>query len=130
MSNAEIPRGHNKPLYSLATAVLLTTIGALVLIFGSENGSNTVVLIGLVATTVPSLIAAAFSERTARDVRNGVLEEKARRGAHTALEESGVKEVVDMTHRGETSLLAMEALSRLLERNINNNDSVTGEESK
>jgi hypothetical protein len=49
-----------------------------------------VILMGIVASTIPSLIASAYAERTNRDLRNGVVEAKTQIGASRALVEHAV----------------------------------------
>lgn len=98
------PNVTNAPIYALGSAVLMLGAGAVVVMsgHGGANGGN--LLIGLVVTTIPSLIAAAFAERTARDVRNGTVTEKARLGASKAISEAGV-----VTRDGPAVQAAMQA---------------------
>lgn len=86
-------KGGNLPIYSLIAAVLFVGLAVVALVFVPQDDqrmTQVVLLIGLVVSTVPSLIAAAFSERVSRDVRNGVAAEQARRGAAAALADHGV----------------------------------------
>lgn len=106
------------PLLATVTAIAFLIAATVLILFskpGEHPGSMTV--IGLIVTTIPSLIAAAFAERASRDIRNGVVEEKAKEGAKQALDEKGVTEVVEASQRGATTVLAMQALTRLLETN-------------
>lgn len=99
------------PLYTLgATAVFAA--GVLVLIL-TDNAKNATLFVTLVLSTLPSLGAAFFSERASRDVRNGVVEEKARKGAHKALKEAGVTDAVATGAQTTPAVLA--GLTRLLE---------------
>jgi len=109
----------NTPVVSLVAAVALVALGVFAVAFvpSSTTSPALLTIVGLIATTVPSLIAAGFAERNSRDMRNGVATDAAAAGAHRALEESGVKEVVDMTHRGASTTLTMQALAKLLELN-------------
>ena len=120
----------NTPIYSLIAFALMIGFAVIVVVTGHGEDDGGALLIGLAVTTIPSLVAALYSERTSRDVRNGVVVEKVRQGTHVALKESGVQEVVDMSQRGETTLVAMQALTKLLERreatDSKSNDSVTG----
>jgi uncharacterized membrane protein len=88
------PGSHvNLPLYSLLTAGFLVALAVIALIFVKADNNTTPVLIsivGLIATTVPSLIAAAYAERTNRDIRNGVVEEKVKSATKEALVEHQV----------------------------------------
>lgn len=118
----------------------LALIGALVLVFigaaliavlaiaGELNTSSTSVMtiIGLIVSAVPALIAAGFAKQAATDIRNGVLVDKVTQGTHRALDESGVTEVVNITQKGEATLVAMQALTRLLENSNNTPKSTEG----
>lgn len=93
-----------KPVYSLiATGILLAGAVSLVL-FGDEKNQNTVVVLGFILSTLPSVIASFSAERTARDVRNGILVDKVKEGATHALNESGV------VIRNDAELRALAAL--------------------
>jgi hypothetical protein len=65
-------------------------------------------MVGLIVTTVPSLIAAGFAERASRDIRNGVVKDK----VADALEETGVAQVA--RDAGETTPAALKALTMLI----------------
>lgn len=84
------PGGTNVPVYALAALVVFTVSLVVLIITGHANGDLFAVF---VVSTLPSLVAAMFAERTARDVRNGVLQDKVRQGTHEALHESGVSEI-------------------------------------
>jgi hypothetical protein len=105
----------NTPLYSFATLALFV-VGIVVLIV-TDNEDDGGLFIALAISTIPSLVASLFAERAARDIRNGVLQSKAKAGAQEALDETGVTATVEATQRGESSALAMAALARLLEQN-------------
>jgi ribose 1,5-bisphosphokinase PhnN len=104
----------NAPHYSLAAGVLLVVVGIVAAVLTDSRDTLNALLV-LIVTTVPSLLAAGYAERASRDIRNGTVTEKARQGTHKALEESGVTEVVAASNKGQASLLAMEALSALLD---------------
>ena len=84
----------NTPVLAIVTALSLVGFAVVVIVTGYGTSRNGALLIGLVLTTVPSVIAAAFAERVSRDVRNGVVETKAQRGAEAALAETGVTDDV------------------------------------
>lgn len=101
------------PLFSLIATVVFV-LAAVVLLLFAEPGRETL-FFAILASTLPTLVAAFSAERTNRDVRNGVITDKARQGAEQALDNKGVTEVVELTHRGQSSTLAIQALTRLLE---------------
>lgn len=106
------------PAVSLIVAFLfvVSVLGAVILVdFNAHTTPIIISIVGLVISTVPSMISSAYSERASKDIRNGVVTEKAKVGALEALDETGVIEVVNISNRGESSILAMNALSRLLE---------------
>lgn len=83
----------NLPFYSLIAAVLFVALAVLALVFVPRDDTRMaqlVLVIGLIVTTVPSLIASAFAERTSRDVRNGVLVDQVKTGTKQALVEHNV----------------------------------------
>jgi hypothetical protein len=102
----------NLPVFTLGAAVILVMLAILGFIFiPAGNVVAQESLIGLIVTTVPSLIAAAFAERTGRDVRNGVMEQKVKDGATKALQDTGVTDVVNASGRGASSAAAIQALT-------------------
>jgi hypothetical protein len=105
----------NTPLYALVASIVFV-IAAVLLVLYAPPGRETVIL-GLIASTLPSLVAAFASERASRDIRNGVVEAKVREGTKTALKDTGVLDVVESSARGESTTLAMQALAKLLELN-------------
>lgn len=83
----------NLPVYSLIAAVVFVGLAVAALVFVPADDvriTQVVLLVGLVVSTVPSLIASAYSERTSRDVRNGVLVDQVKVGTKQALTEHGV----------------------------------------
>lgn len=106
------------PVLAVITVIAFLFTAVVLILFSNPSESpETMTVIQLVVMTVPGLIAAAFAERASRDIRNGVIEEKAKEGAKQALDEKGVTEVVEASQRGATTVLAMQALTRLLETN-------------
>ena len=99
--------------------IIVAVVGVALVDLDRNSTPIFVSIVGLIATSVPALIAAAFAERSSHDIRNGVVEEKAKRGTHKALEEAGVTEVVEATQRGEGSVAALRALTALLEERSN-----------
>ena len=77
-------------------ALITVTVGLVIGIAHSRQGIDAattpliLTVLGLVGTTIPALIAAAFAERAARDIRNGVLQNQVRKGAHDALREQRI----------------------------------------
>jgi hypothetical protein len=115
----------NLPLLSLATAVALVGLGVIALIFvpaGSASTPQLVIIIGLVATAVPACIAAAFAERTSRDVRNGVLVQQAKAGASQALIEHNV-----VTRDGPYVAATTQALLEILQARHGDSDDTAPE---
>jgi len=101
----------NTPVVALATvALLLVSVVALILTGHFDEGGDA--LLALTLSTLPSIFASLYAERTARDVRNGVIAAQAKLGSRKALDETGVTEAVQ---RGdESTMLAMNALRELL----------------
>lgn len=89
MPNGRDPRlNSNLPIYALicAVAFFALAVAALAVVDLDDNTTpGLLMLVGLVVTTVPSLVAAAFSERAARDIRNGTVTQKVK----DALQELG-----------------------------------------
>lgn len=81
-------RQGNLPLYSLTAVILFVAFGVTGAVV-ADNDNVLQLMIGLIITTVPSLIAAAFAERASRDIRNGVVKDKVKEGLH----ETGVSEM-------------------------------------
>lgn len=96
--------------------VALAIVGILVsLALGKDSSPALLQIIGLIVISVPGLIGAGYAERNQRDIRNGVVADKAREGAVAALQETGVTDVVNTSR--ESTVLAMRALTQLLETN-------------
>lgn len=106
----------NTPVVAIVCATILLAVALAAVVLVDGNSRELELLVGAVLTTVPSLGAVWYAERASRDIRNGVVEDKARKGTRRALEETGVTEVVEAAGRGQSTLLAMEALASLLER--------------
>lgn len=86
-------RATNLPVLSLGAAVLFVALAVLALVFVPKDDqrlTQVVLLVGLVVSTVPSLIASAYSERTSKDMRNGVMVDQVKTGARQALVEHNV----------------------------------------
>jgi hypothetical protein len=98
----------NTPRIALITAAVL--IGGAVATFAVVQDSEGLAIV--VASTVPSLLAAAFAERASRDIRNGTVTEKAREGAVEALQDTGVVQAVE--EGKQTTPAALTALIMLL----------------
>lgn len=63
----------------------------------SLTGHDNSVLVPVLLSQIPSLVAALFSERAARDIRNGVVEQKAHAGAQSAINNPDtMKALLDM----------------------------------
>lgn len=103
------PYGPNSlPVATIGAVVILIAIVAAsvvaLAIAGKVNAETTpwiVAVMGIVTTTIPSLIAAGFAERAAKDIRNGTVTEKAKIGSVQALLETGVTSAADTTNRNE-----------------------------
>lgn len=111
MTRVTVGTPHNKnnvPVVAIGTLLIL--IGYAVVLAVTGHMSDEIVG-GLIITTVPSVAAAAFSERAARDIRNGVVQEKAKAGVHEALAETGVTDIVNQAQ--ETQPQVLTALANL-----------------
>jgi len=104
----------NTPLYTMIATVICIVAGVALVIFGPAGSAEVTTLIGLLATTIPSIVSSLFSERASRDIRNGVLVEKVKQGAEQAIEESQV-----IRRDGPVVAAELAALARLLEVNTN-----------
>lgn len=99
------------PIVTLTFATVFVALCIFGFIFIPQNNAAAQeTLVGIMIGTVPSLIAASFAERTNRDVRNGVVEQKVKDGATRALKETGVTDVVEASGRGASSAAAVNAL--------------------
>ena len=108
----------NLPYASLGAALVLFITGAIVVLAGNGGENGGALLIGLAVTTVPSLIAAGYAERNAKDIRNGTVTEKVRVGTHQAIMEAGVvTKDAPAVHAAMTAQAASTAaLTALLQR--------------
>lgn len=102
------------PAALISTVAIIAIAAATVIGFAIVNPESDstpllVSLLGIIASTVPSLLAAQRADQVARDVRNGVLTEKVTEGTKTAIEESGV-----LTRHGPVASASLEALTALL----------------
>jgi len=106
----------NLPYFALGTAAVLVLAALIAVATMDPDRTATplvVSVVGLILTTVPSLIAAAFAERTNRDIRNGTVTDKARVGALSALHETGVTQVAQ--NALTASPVTLEALAKLVD---------------
>lgn len=112
-SNSSGHGGGNVPLYATICAVAFVACAVLLVLFADPHSSQSIMIVlGLIVTTLPSLVASIFAERASRDIRNGVLEEKAKSGAAQAIQEQQV-----LVRTGPVVSTELAALSRLLEAN-------------
>lgn len=100
------------PLYALVATALFVTAAVVLVLFADPENQSTVVVIGMIVSTLPSLVASFFAERASRDVRNGVLTEKVREGTVQAIQEEGV-----LVRNGPVVSTELAALSALLRQN-------------
>lgn len=107
----------NVPLYSMVTTGILVVAAVLLVIFGDPDKQGFMILLGLIVTTVPSVVSAIYSERASRDIRNGVVVDKVREGASQAIEDAQV-----ITRTGPVVTTELSALATLLERIQNATD--------
>lgn len=105
----------NVPLYSIIAATVFLTLAVILVIFADPHNIETITLIGFILSTIPSILASVFSEKSNKAITNGVVQEKARLGTTQALQETGVTAVASIA--GDSTKLAMEALKQLLEVN-------------
>ena len=115
------PLPKNMPIWTLISAVVLViTLGIILLVTPPDRftSGGISIFIALVVSTVPSLIAAATAERTSKDIRNGVVVEKAREGAVQAIQETEVLTLTGpvATSSFEATHAAVGALTELLRR--------------
>ena len=102
-----LPRGYvgkpkNLPYIALGSAVLFVVAGVILVTVPAADRNGATTLLLLLMSQIPSLVAAAFSERNNRDMRNGTVVEKVRLGTHKALEEVAT----DASHKGAVVDLA------------------------
>lgn len=111
MTRVTVGTAHNKnnlPVMAMASVVVFIIAGVVLTVTGHMSDN---VMTGLIVSTIPSFIAAAFSERAARDIRNGVVQDKTRQGVHEALIETGVTDIVATAQ--ETQPAVLQALANL-----------------
>lgn len=102
------PASTTKPVFALiAFGLLLATVAVIAAVSPKtlDNPTFAVALVG----AIPSLVAAMFAERNARDTRNGVLQAKVREGAKEAIAETGV-----MLRGGPVATAQVDALNAQL----------------
>lgn len=102
----------------VGVVAVLSVVAAVIValsITGSLNNRSTplvVTLLSVVSTTIPALLAMAYSERAARDIRNGVVREQVRRGSREAIRDEQV-----ITRDGPVVTAELAALTELLTAN-------------
>lgn len=105
--------GHsNVPLYTVITTAILLVAAVLLVVFVPQDKQGYSLLLGLLVTTIPSVVSSLYAERASRDIRNGVVVEKVKEGTKQAISESQV-----VTRTGPVVSAELRALSRLLEAN-------------
>lgn len=116
--------GRNVPGAAIIGAVVtLVGIAAGVVVALARNHSLdekstplVVTIIGLVASTIPSLLAMLYAGRASSDLRNGTVVEKVKQGTAEVLQETGVVTRTGPTATATTAALAAqtEALAEIL----------------
>jgi hypothetical protein len=101
-----------KPIYATAVTVVCIVAAVVLVLFADPENQGTITVIGLIVSTLPSLIASFFAERTSRDVRNGVLVDKVAEGTAQAIKSEGV-----VVRDGPVVSAELRALSALLQQN-------------
>lgn len=119
----------NVPKFSIVAAILLIALAITAIVVGTIVQRDITPIMGFIALAIPALLSSAYAERNSNDMRNGVVQEKAKQGALSALHTSGVVEAATtmIESKGATGL-AMEALARLLEVNTNATQANTTEQ--
>lgn len=92
--------------------VLIGAAVALVLFSNPDQAPATATILAIIVAALPGAVAAIFAERASRDMRNGVVAEKAFQGAAAAIDAKQV-----MTRTGPVVTAELAALQRLLEAN-------------
>jgi hypothetical protein len=90
---------------TVALVVALTLAGRL----DAQSTPLVVTLVGFTTTLLPGLFAAVFAERAARDIRNGVVVDRAREGAAQAIRDEQV-----VTRTGPVVSTELAALAELV----------------
>lgn len=110
----------NTPKVSITAACVLVVCGIIGIGISAARGGDVTTqvtqIVGLIGITVPGLIAAAYSERSSKDIRNGVMEQKVKNGSIAALVETGVTDIVNS--QPATTQAVVGALTKLLQDNI------------
>jgi hypothetical protein len=108
----------NIPLYSLTATVLLVGMALVALLFvDTSNITLLIPFVGLIVSTVPSLIAAAYSEKTSRDIHNGVLSKQVSEGTTVAFAHQALKD--------PAALQAIQELAALVKTNTDTTETNT-----
>ena len=93
----------NTPIVSLGALGILCATLVVVIVTGHAEDSDT--LMTVILANIPGLIAALYSERSSRDIRNGTVTNKVK----DALDQTGVTEVARVAK--ETTPATLEALT-------------------
>lgn len=81
----------NVPMYAVICIVVMVIAAVVLLLFANPATTPSLPLvIGLLVTTIPSLVAAVFSERASRDIRNGVMKDKVKEALDEKSNEQGM----------------------------------------
>jgi len=99
------------PWTTVAVAVAVIVAVTVLNVAGDGSSGVITVLVGLLPAM---LVGAGYAERNSKDLRNGLITEKAKDGATQALAETGVTDVAGMANTSTT--LAMRALTELLDK--------------
>lgn len=97
---------------------LIATMAGLIYGISSHGGLDEnstpmlTALLSIVASTIPSFLGLLKIESVHKDIKNGVVEAKAKEGARQAIIEEQV-----VTRHGPASTLAMESLAQILKEN-------------
>lgn len=78
------------PIVALGTLTVLLAAALILILSGKADKGSGLTLLAVLVGSLPGVVAAIYSERTARDVRNGVVIDKSRQGAVAALADTGV----------------------------------------
>lgn len=105
-------------MYSLTATVLLVGMALVALLFvDTSNITLLIPFVGLIVSTVPSLIAAAYSEKTSRDIHNGVLSKQVSEGTTVAFAHQALKD--------PAALQAIQELAALVKTNTDTTETNT-----
>lgn len=113
-------RWKNTPVLTLIATLFLVADATVLVLTGHMNDT---LFSAFVLQSLPVLIAAGYSERTGRDVRNGVVKDTVKAGAHEALTEAGVTQVAAAAIASQPA--TTDALARLVNALDNHNDRLT-----